>query len=84
MTEVSKTKRRKKAFPCPNCGTAITRAMIAGFIASQGAGRKKELTPCEFCKEPYGTVEMRRHIPRCDKNPNARKKPVKVKRKIAR
>jgi hypothetical protein len=54
--------------------------MIASFIAPHGAGRKPELKPCEFCGEEFGTAEMRRHIPRCAKNPSARKKNVKTLR----
>jgi hypothetical protein len=80
---IAATKRRKRAMPCPNCGASITRADIASFIAKQGAGRKPELQPCEFCHKAFGTAEMRHHIPRCPKNPSARKRNEKPKRKLA-
>jgi len=67
-TLVSKpVKKRRKLFHCPNCNCTITSAQVAQFIARQGAGRKPELKPCEFCGKEFGTAAMRKHIPRCPK-----------------
>jgi hypothetical protein len=60
---------------CPHCHRLISSSPIARSIALQGAGRKPELQPCVFCGEAFGTVAMRKHIPRCVNNPGATKKP---------
>ncbi len=35
----------------------------------KGPPRAKVLRPCPKCGQAYGTVELRRHIPRCSRAP---------------
>lgn len=38
------------------------------------AGRKPKLKACKFCREKFGAVDMRVHIPRCEAKKKAQKK----------
>lgn len=46
-------------------------------ISRENAGRKPKLKPCKFCRQKFGTVDMRLHIPRCEARNNA---PAKKKK----
>jgi hypothetical protein len=64
-----KEKPPVRSITCPQCHEPITRTYIASkFAKRDGAGRKPTLKDCEFCGLPFGTVEMRKHIPRCPEN----------------
>lgn len=70
------TKKRIK-IACPHCSQPLPAqwlmqigAAIAASLRKRNSGyRKPVLRPCEHCGQKFGTVELRRHKPKCDKNP---------------
>lgn len=34
-----------------------------------GGNKPKKLSPCRWCGEQFGVMEMRAHVPRCPKRP---------------
>jgi hypothetical protein len=48
---------------------ALTREYMRRLNARRArdrAGRKPKLKPCKFCRQKFGTVAMRVHIPSCE------------------
>jgi sarcosine oxidase delta subunit len=57
---------------CPHCEKRISDKLVlhaaARIMRSRGGySAPKKLSPCPFCGEHFGVVDMRTHKPRCPK-----------------
>jgi len=64
------------ALECPNCGYLIPARMVvkaggklAAALRARRAGPPKLKRPCPHCGALKGCRDLRRHLPRCRKNP---------------
>lgn len=62
---------------CPHCHRAISPTLIARAVATSGkrrGGPEKVMRPCPHCARPFSARALRRHMPRCPKNPRVLKR----------
>jgi hypothetical protein len=63
---------------CPHCGKTIRSKVIKRAAAelvraaATASPTPKKLSPCKYCRLPFGARDMRAHIPKCESNPNRR------------
>lgn len=77
---MKKSKKPELSVSCPHCGGDVeisddtVKSVAATMVRGHTPTTPKKMTRCKYCREHFGAREMRKHIPRCPKNPNKRQR----------